>query len=98
MLKVRAKNINVTQHSPLDTPPGSPIPQVTVQNPPPDVMHLAELFKEMIAAVKAASAGPHASTTDFFESSDKETPRERVSRLEVKSVFELNAILLCKVG
>ena len=59
-----------------------------------DVVELAQQFMEILKSINSqnssASAGPHASTT---ESSNTEKPRERASRLEVKSVVEAYATL-----
>jgi len=85
------------------------IPNLHLENsrtppPSPTSFHLKDnvtievLQKTLFETIKAvqnssASAGPHAFTTDSREPSIAETPRERASRLEVKSVVEVYAIL-----
>jgi hypothetical protein len=91
------------------TKPSQIIPNLRSENsctppPSPTSFHLKDNVtielhqKTLVETIKAvqnssASAGPHAFTTDSCEPSIAETPRERASRLEVKSVVEVYAIL-----
>lgn len=89
MLEVRAENnlANMNQPSPLATPPSSPISQVAEQNPP-DVMNLAELFKEMIVSIKATSDSTSALTTNTATIQPGQ-PKDRASKLEYKKIKEV---------
>ena len=90
---------------PSGTKPPQIVPNLHLENsrtppPSPTSFHLKDnvtievLQKTLIETIKAvqnssASAGSHAFTTDSLEPSIAKTPRERASRLEVKSVVEV---------
>lgn len=90
---------------PSGTKPPQIIPSLLLENsrtppPSPTSFHLKDnvtvelLQKTLVETIKvvqnsSASAGPHAFTTDSREPSIVKTPRERASRLEVKSVIEV---------
>jgi hypothetical protein len=75
---------------------GSPIPQVAVQNHPPDALVLAELFKGIITAIKATSDSASGSKETSSAAVSQIQPDAqdseliiRASKVEVKEVYEM---------